>query len=157
MKSPSGNDAPTPDTMSRDALHATIARLREDLAEAQRHGAQHARTREQAAAMRNAEVASLTAQRDAALARLQQVRQALIDALGGEGSYPPHASEVDMVAALAGDLIYARRTAARAHTRRRVNEAMTERLVDALGRADDELAALRAHVPSPRSELQIAR
>lgn len=149
MKSQSGNGAPTPDTMSRDALHATIARLRDELAEAQRNAARHT--------PRTAEVQALTAQRDAAVARLDEVRGALVAALGGKGACPPHCSEVDMVTALAGDLAYARRSTQQAHTRRRVNEAVTERLAEALGRADAELAALRAQVPAPRAELHIAR
>lgn len=83
--------------------------------------------------------------RDGARAELAAVHTVLVAALGGPSAVAPGATTVDLATALARELSYARGAASKAHARRRVNEALTERLLAELGHAMRPDAT-----PSPR-------
>lgn len=117
---PSRNDrhAPMPGTETAVALRATNERLRQQAADAARRNDELRR-----------QLGEADGRANAAENRLTALRAVLARALGGPGSYPDGATEVDMAEALRQSLVYARNTATRAHERRRVNEVMTARLL----------------------------
>lgn len=109
------NGTPTP-----DLLHpaAAVGELRGHL---------HRATRD--ADIARAERRRAVEDRDAARAELAAVHAVLVAALGGSSMVSRGAGTVDLVTALARELSYARGSAVKAHARRRVSEAVVDRLL----------------------------
>lgn len=147
------DSAPSPDMMSPVAMRSTIATLRAEVAASVEEVAAARRARDNHHRMVNIELAKAKRERDELAARLAAVREVLISALGGPDGRPKGATEVDLSKALAADLAYARRTTQQCHSRRRVTEAITERLLADVARLEEENEGLRDRVGEAATRL----